>query len=83
MECGVVGQPHKTPHFHPRHWHPHPGMPSQEEPVSGLTVSTPVSDVSAPACTNGVQPPLQPECGAEEQTVDHVVLECPIHQPPH
>ena len=23
------------------------------------------------------------ECGAEEQTVDHVVLPCPIHRPPH
>jgi len=23
------------------------------------------------------------ECGAEEQTVEHVVLQCPIHQPPH
>jgi len=23
------------------------------------------------------------ECGAEEQTVDHVVLRCPIHRPPH
>jgi len=23
------------------------------------------------------------ECGAEEQTVDHVVLECPIHRPPY
>jgi len=23
------------------------------------------------------------ECGAEEQTVDHVVLQCPIHQPLH
>jgi len=23
------------------------------------------------------------ECGAEEQTADHVVLQCPIHQPPH
>jgi len=22
-------------------------------------------------------------CGAEEQTVDHVVLQCPIHRPPH
>jgi len=22
------------------------------------------------------------ECGAEEQTVDHVVLQCQIHQPP-
>jgi len=23
------------------------------------------------------------ECGAEEQVIDHVVLQCPIHQPPH
>jgi len=23
------------------------------------------------------------ECGAEEQTVDHVVLQCPIQRPPH
>jgi len=23
------------------------------------------------------------ECGVEEQTVDHVVLQCPIHRPPH
>jgi len=23
------------------------------------------------------------ECGAEEQTVEHVVLQCPIHRPPH
>ena len=23
------------------------------------------------------------ECGADEQTVDHVVLHCPIHQPHH
>ena len=23
------------------------------------------------------------DCGTEEQTVDHVVLQCPIHRPPH
>jgi len=23
------------------------------------------------------------ECGAEEQTIDHAVLQCPIHRPPH
>jgi len=23
------------------------------------------------------------ECGAEEQTVDHVILQCPIHRSPH
>ena len=26
MECGVGGQPHKTPHFHSRHRYPPPGM---------------------------------------------------------
>ena len=36
--------------------HPPPEWPSQEEPGSGLTASSPVSDVSAPACTNGVWP---------------------------
>jgi len=28
---------------------------------------------SSPAC----------ECGAEEQSVDHVVFQCPIHLPPN
>jgi len=23
------------------------------------------------------------ECGTEEQTINHVVLQCPIHRPPH
>jgi len=23
------------------------------------------------------------ECGAEEQTVDHIILQCPIHVSPH
>jgi len=23
------------------------------------------------------------ECGADEQTVDHVVLQCPVHRPRH
>jgi len=26
MECREDGQPHKTPHLHPRHQHPPPGM---------------------------------------------------------
>ena len=60
MECRVDGQPYKTPkmHFHPRHGTP-PEWPSQEEPGSGSTTSAPVSDVSTPACTNGVWPPLR------------------------
>ena len=40
--------------------------PSQEEPGSGLTASVPVSDVSAPACTNTVWPPLQPVSMAQK-----------------
>ena len=31
----------------------------------------------------GMAPSAACEYGAEEQTVDHVVLECPIHRPPH
>ena len=63
MECRVGGQPNKTPHFHPWHWHP---PPSQEEPGSGLTASAPVSDVSAPAYTNRVWPPLRPVSVAQK-----------------
>jgi len=37
-----------------------PEWPSQEEPASGLTASAPVSEASAPACTNGVWPSLPP-----------------------
>jgi len=55
--------------------------------ASGLTASAPVSVVSAPACTGygrGTAFSFAPcECGAEEQTVDNVVLHCPIHRPPH
>jgi len=54
MECGVDRQPHTNPHFHHRH------PPSQEEPGSGFTASAPVLDVSTPACTNEVWPPLRP-----------------------
>ena len=31
----------------------------------------------------GMVPSAACECGAEEQTVDHVVLQCAIHRPPH
>ena len=36
-----------------------PEWPSQEEPGSDLAASAPVSDVSAPVCTNGVWLPLR------------------------
>jgi len=53
MECGVGGQPHKTPYFHLRHRNPPPEQPSQEEPGSSLTASAPVSGVSAHALQIG------------------------------
>ena len=34
-------------------------------------------------CIWGMASSVACECGAEEQTVDHVVLQCPIHRPPH
>ena len=80
MECGdeVVSQHCEVSYFHPQHQHPHSWNDSQERRRSA------VSDVSDPACTNGVWAPSAAcECGAEEQTVGHVVLQCPIHQPPH
>ena len=43
-----------------------PEWPSQEEPGSGSIASALVSDVSAPACTNGVWPPLRPVSVAQE-----------------
>jgi len=44
-----------------------------------------MSDVSLLiAWTNRVWPPLQPvNVVQKEQTIDHVVLQCPHHQPPH
>ena len=41
--------------------------PSQEQPGSGSTASAPVSDVSAPACTNEVWPPLRPVSVAQNK----------------
>ena len=36
-----------------------------EQGLSSLTISAPVSDVSVPACTNGVCPPLRPASVAQ------------------
>jgi len=67
MERGVGGQPHKTPHFNSRHRYTPPEWPSQEKPGSGSTASATVSDVSAPACTNGVWHPLRPVSVAQNK----------------
>jgi len=58
MEWRVDGQTHKTPFSSPTPANP-PEWPSPEEPGSGSTASAPVLDVSPPACTNGVWPPLR------------------------
>ena len=60
MECGVGGQPHKTPHFAPTSAPTLLEWPSQEQCGFDLTASAPLSDISARACTNGVCPPLRP-----------------------
>jgi len=43
-----------------------PEQPSQEEPAFGLTASAPVSEVSAPASTNGVCSFLRPVSVAQK-----------------
>ena len=43
-----------------------PERPSQGQPGFDLTASAPVSDVSAPARTNGVWPPLRPVSVAQK-----------------
>jgi len=60
MECGVDRQPHKTPHFHPRHQHPPPRMTLLRIAWVWLNCLRTGVRHSAPACTNGVGPPLQP-----------------------
>ena len=76
-------QPYKTEHFHPRHRQPPRITLPRTAWVRLNRLSTGVrrfcsclykwSMASSAAC----------DCGAEEQTVDHVVLYCPIHRPPH
>ena len=80
FECRVGGQPQKAPHLNYRHQYAHTHTlgrewPSQEEPGSGSTASAPVSDISAPACTNGVWPPLR------SVSVAHKNKRRPCHPP--
>jgi len=49
---------------------------SKEQRGYGLTTSAPVSDVSSPACTNGVWPPLRSVCmdiGKEPGEAKHLL----------
>jgi len=80
MERGVGGQPHKTPHFNSRHRYTH----SQNDPpcVQLNRLHTGVGLFRSCLYKWGMASSAACEYGAEEQTVDHVVLQCTIHRPP-
>jgi len=82
MECGVIGQPHKTPHFHPPHRHPASVTLPRSAWVRLNRLRTGVRRFHSYLYKWGVSSSAACECGAEEQTVDHVVLQCPIQRPP-
>ena len=84
MECGVGGQAHKTPHSHPQHRHPPPGVTLPRRACVRLNrLRTGVGRFRSCLYKWGMASSEACQCGAEEQTVDHVVLQCPIHRPPH
>ena len=84
MECRVDGQPHKTQHFHPWRRHPPPGMILPRRSWIQLNrLRTGVGRFRSCLYKLGMASSAACECGAEEQTVEHGVLQCPIHRPPH
>jgi len=83
MECGVGGQLLKTPHFHHRHRHSSPQATLPRAWVRLNRLRTGVGRFRSCLYKWGMASSAACECGAEEQTVDHVVLQCPIHQSPH
>jgi len=84
MERGMGGQPHKTPHFHPRHRHPAPGATLPRRAWVQLNrLHTSVGGFRSCVYNWGMDSSLVFECGGEEQTGDYVVLQCPIHRPLH
>jgi len=78
MECGVGRQPYKTLYFYPD---------------TNTHLECPLKNSWGPAeppshwCRTF--PPLLAKmgygllCGTEERNIEHVFLQCPIHQPPH
>ena len=80
MECGVVGHQHETPYFHPRHppsWNVLPRTAWLNRLRTGVG--------RFHSCLHkwGMAPSAACEDAAEKQAVDHVVLQRPIHRPPH
>ena len=83
MERGVGRQPYKIPHFHPRHCTHLLGMTLQRAWVWVNRLPTSVGRFQSCLYKWGMASSAACECGAEEQTVNNVILQCPIHRPPH
>jgi len=72
----------QDPHFHPRH--PTPGVTLPRRTWVRLNcLRTGVGRFRSCLYKWGMASSAACVCGAEEQTVDHVVLRCPIHRPPN
>ena len=73
-----------TSSCHPRHRHPPCENDSAKNSGIYLTASAPVLDVCVPAYVNRIWPlSAACECGAVERIIEHAILHCPIHRPPH
>jgi len=74
-----------TPHFNSRYRHTHtPGMTLPRRAWVRLNrLCTGVGPYPSCLYKWGMASSAACECGAEEQTIDHVILQCPIHQSPH
>jgi len=67
-----------------KNWYTHPGMTLPRRAWVRLNrLRTSVGRFRSCLYKWGMASSAACECGAEEQTVDHVVIQCPIHRPPH
>ena len=73
MECGVVGEHYVSPCFQPRHRHPPTGMALPRTACAWLNhLYTGVGCFRSCLYKWGMASSEAYECGAEEQTVEHV-----------
>jgi len=84
MECTVGWHPCKTPHLNPWNRQPPSGMTFPGRAwVRPNCVRTSVRRFQSCLYKWGMVSSVACECDAEEQTIDNVVLQYPIHQPRH
>ena len=84
MEGGVIGQPYETSYFHSQHLHPSLGMTLPRTAWVRLNrIRTVVGHFRSCWYKWSMSSSATCECGAEDQTVDHVFLQCLIHPAPH